>query len=295
MSTSNSEARAVYAVIGGTSPGAYDHPPFLTNSPSSPIMPIVIKCTTNAEANTAYGLHAVFKNLECETANNRPEAFAKSIAMSSEIPDLFATAGPFYAVYKGRQRAIYVKSFEDCQAQIHDFHYPRFHAFMDIKEALVYMILKGNIEKMKELGLYSRAGVPSGRTMYTNVRSRAESTLGHEQIPHSGARPAPQSTEGQRVRPIYSHIRDFTGIIDTIYGSSSAPLVYLSYGLGKHAGYYLQAHGYTDSTIKKIEEIWMRSGSSVDTFVDLLSAHGVATTEGRWLWDMINHDDDCGF
>ncbi|KAJ7031786.1 hypothetical protein C8F04DRAFT_1262644 [Mycena alexandri] len=284
----------VYAVIGGASPGTHVQSPFLTDGSCSPILPIIIKCTTSAEATAACDIHNVLKRNTAD-AQDQSEAFAKSVAASRQIPELFTTSGPFYAVCKGRKRGIYVST---CELETDDGlpdPKPGCHAFVDIKEALVYMILKGNIEKMKELGLYSRAGVPSGRTMYTNVRSRAESTLGHEQIPHSGARPAPQSTEGQRVRPIYSHIRDFTGIIDTIYGSSSAPLVCLSYGLGKHAGYYLQAHGYTDSTIKKIEEIWMRSGSSVDTFVDLLSAHGVAATEGRWLWDMINHDDDCGF
>jgi hypothetical protein len=75
-------------------------------------MPIVIKCNSTAEANAAYGLQAVFKRLKCDMADEAPEAFSKALfATAQTISDLFATQGPFYAVYNGKsQRAIYVRN-----------------------------------------------------------------------------------------------------------------------------------------------------------------------------------------
>ena len=97
-----------------------------------------------------------------------------------------------------------------------------------------------------------------------------------------------------KFKPVYSHIRDFAGIIDTIYGSTSAAPHYVSYDLGKHASHYLQAHGYTEATISEIERLWTAS-KTVDDFTDHLVPLGMAVTEVTWLWDLIHHDDDCGF
>lgn len=101
-------------------------------------------------------------------------------------------------------------------------------------------------------------------------------------------------------RPIFSHIRDLKGITDTIYGSTSGAPHYSKYPLGKHAGYYLQAHGYTHNSILEIEKVYFQTvdtngSSNADKFVELLSPQGMATTEILWLWDLIRHDDDCGF
>ncbi|KAJ7898761.1 hypothetical protein B0H13DRAFT_2664483 [Mycena leptocephala] len=102
-----------------------------------------------------------------------------------------------------------------------------------------------------------------------------------EQIPRRRAR------EDQTTRPIFSHVRDLTGVINTIYGSTSGPPMYRSYELGKLASQYLQAHGFTESAIKEIQDIWARSEGNVESFVALLSPRGMAATEIRWLWDII--------
>jgi hypothetical protein len=91
---------------------------------------------------------------------------------------------------------------------------------------------------------------------------------------------------------IDSHIRDFTGIMDTIYGSTTTPS-YKSYTLGKHAGFYLQAHGYTETTIHEIQKLWANS-THVDVFIEHLTSRGMPAAEVRWLWDLIRHDDNCG-
>jgi hypothetical protein len=91
---------------------------------------------------------------------------------------------------------------------------------------------------------------------------------------------------------VYSHIRDLTGITDSIYGTSLPPK-YEVQEIGRHAGYYLQAHGYTQETINDITGLYARS-ATVEDFVEVLNSGGMAATEIRWLWDLIQHDDDCG-
>lgn len=99
---------------------------------------------------------------------------------------------------------------------------------------------------------------------------------------------------GRAKRAIHSHIREFEGIVDTIYGSTSADPNYITYGIGKHASHYLQAHGYTKATITDIVAIWSAS-TTPDEFLDHLVPRGMPATEVRWLWDLIRHDDNCGF
>jgi hypothetical protein len=93
---------------------------------------------------------------------------------------------------------------------------------------------------------------------------------------------------------VYSHIRDLTGIIDSIYGTTSVPPSFNTHEIGRHASYYLQAHGYMQETIDHIALVWMNS-ADVDEFVETLNVSGMAATEIRWLWDLIRHADDCGF
>ncbi|KAJ6517028.1 hypothetical protein DFH09DRAFT_1099209 [Mycena vulgaris] len=115
-------------------------------------MPIVIKCTSGAEANTALGLQPVFKKLGCETADEHPREFASALMASNQISDIFATTGSFYAVYKGKtERAIYVRNFSDVEKQIHNNHWAKHHRFETLKEALVYMVFKGDLTQVDNL------------------------------------------------------------------------------------------------------------------------------------------------
>ena len=51
---------------------------------------------------------------------------------------------------------------------------------------------------------------------------------------------------------VYSHIRDLSGIIDTIYGTTLSPPHFEVHEIGCYAGYYLHAHGYVQETIDYI-------------------------------------------
>jgi hypothetical protein len=74
-------------------------------------MPIIIKCTSKAEANSALDLHKIFKKNNHTQADQQPEVFAKALAESLQISDLFATTGPFYAIYNGKsERVIIVRN-----------------------------------------------------------------------------------------------------------------------------------------------------------------------------------------
>ncbi|KAJ6450340.1 hypothetical protein C8R47DRAFT_1230301 [Mycena vitilis] len=266
-----SDNNNVYTILGGKSPGVAARAPFLSRAREAPIMPIVIKSTNSAEAQAALGLDPILKRLHVDTVDQQPETVAVAIAHSDQISDVFAPRGPFYAVYNGKtERAIYVRNFTpDVQAQVHDHLYAKHHRFESIKEALVYMVLKGNLQKMQELGLY-----PNSK-------------------PTSPTAPVQEGFQKQKkTGPIDSHIRDFAGILNTVYGSTTAP-AYKLYNLGKHAGYYLQAHGYTEPIILQIEEIYLEA-KDVESFVKSLTSQGMAAAEVRWLWDLIRHDDNCG-
>lgn len=149
----------------------------------SPILPIVIKCNTPDEAKRALTLQGVFELLGSE---KDPEAFAAAIARSDQISDLFS-AGPFYPVYEGKDdRAIYRNLFvaypfsyfkrpndrsSDVSNQVHGQFYPKYRKFLSIKDALVYMVLRGNFTKMKVLGLSSE-GALTWHSLYVHSKLR---------------------------------------------------------------------------------------------------------------------------
>ncbi|KAJ7285548.1 hypothetical protein C8J57DRAFT_1215958 [Mycena rebaudengoi] len=187
------------------------------------------KGTNTTEVNAALDLHKVFQYHKHSQADQQPETFAKLIGASVQVADLFATTGPFYVVYNGKtESAIYVRNLSDAEKQVLDCPHANAHWFWSIKDASGYMILQGDMNKIKAL-----AFVPSN-----NTHGFEKSKL-HQ----SGT------------QPIFSHIRDLSGIIDTIYGTNKIP-EYPQHQIGWHASYYLHAHGYTASSIDEIASIW---------------------------------------
>ncbi|KAJ7256721.1 hypothetical protein C8J57DRAFT_1235585 [Mycena rebaudengoi] len=235
-------ASSFYTVLGGNTPEVVDSPPFLTRSMTSPIMPIIIKCTSRAEANAALDLHKIFKQNNHTQADHEPEVFARALADSLQISDLNSSISA------------------DVENQVHGYRWAKFHCFDNIKDAIIYMVLKGDIERMEMLGLLD--------TTSTNKINKTTSN-------------------------VFSHIRDFTGIIATIYGITTNTPIYPTQKIGRHAGYYLLSHGYTADTIADITKIWADS-NNIDQFVETMGSRGMPATEVRWLWDLIRHDDDCG-
>ncbi|KAJ7852695.1 hypothetical protein B0H14DRAFT_2580863 [Mycena olivaceomarginata] len=255
------DTNELYTVIGGDSPGIFHKLPFLSSGNQAPILPIVIKCTSMNEASAILDLHSIL--------DSNQEMFAKALAQSNQIAN-FTTIGPFYAVYRGktRPRMIYVQNYHvDVEPQVHGYPYAKFHRFDTLKDALVYMILKGDITTMKNWGLFPLN-------------------------PHRANQSTTARTEPALGPVIYSHIRDTSGIIDTIYGTTTGHPDFKPQDLGRHASYYLQAHGYLQETIDEITEVWLQS-HGVEEFVAALNPQGMPATELRWLWDLIDHSDDC--
>lgn len=52
----------------------------------------------------------------------------------------------------------HVSSKPDVVAQIHNHMFAKYHHFETIQKALVYMVLKGDVKHMEELGLYKPKG-----------------------------------------------------------------------------------------------------------------------------------------
>ncbi|KAJ7280454.1 hypothetical protein C8J57DRAFT_1220922 [Mycena rebaudengoi] len=114
---------ALYTIIGGSVPEVVDK---LQTSPAEDCNHLSPannnKGTSRAEANAALDLHKDFQYHKHTQADQQPETFAKPIGASAQVTDLFTTTGL-------------------------------------IKDALVYMILQGDMNKMKALAL-----VPSNNT-----------------------------------------------------------------------------------------------------------------------------------
>ena len=88
---------------------------------------------------------------------------------------------------------------------------------------------------------------------------------------------------------IWSYIRNLHGVIGVLY--QPMPTSHQSPSLGNLADDYLHAHGYTPATIDFIVSI-IKSSVSVDEFIEVLTMHGLARTEARFLWDIIDLESE---
>lgn len=69
------------------------------------------------------------------------------------------------------------------------------------------------------------------------------------------------------------------------------PTSHQSASLGNLADDYLHAHGYTPAAIDFIVSI-IKSSVSLEEFIDVLTMHGFARTEARFLWDIIDLESE---
>ncbi|THH23219.1 hypothetical protein EUX98_g7959 [Antrodiella citrinella] len=83
----------------------------------------------------------------------------------------------------------------------------------------------------------------------------------------------------------YSHVRDHTGIIDTLYAAPPDDQVEIT-SLGKAADAYLQAHGYTPEAVESIVAVRV-SCDTVEEFVVGLSTLNIPETEAVYLASLI--------
>ena len=87
-------------------------------------------------------------------------------------------------------------------------------------------------------------------------------------------------------RPIYSHIRDCTGII----GSSTSPSSSTTSSLmGTRADEYFSAHGYRPGTVRLIQKVY-EEASDMNAFTDKLSRQEIPITEARYMYTLISDD-----
>ncbi|KAF8217938.1 hypothetical protein K438DRAFT_1747187 [Mycena galopus ATCC 62051] len=161
-----------------------------------------------------------------------------------------------YTVLGGNDPGVFERTHPDVQNQVHDHWFAEYRRFESIKEALIYMILKGDSRAMEQLNLFPKNSL----SMALPTRS---TTVQDNTAPVHKKPPIPL---------VHSHIRDFTGIIDTVYGSTSGTSVYDEVPWGKQAGYYLQAQGYTGEVIEEIRETWHESKGSMENFVNALAS-----------------------
>ncbi|KAJ7235934.1 hypothetical protein C8J57DRAFT_1248037 [Mycena rebaudengoi] len=157
-------------------------------------MPILIKCTSKAGANAALDLHKIFKKNNHLQADHQPEVFARALVESLQFQTCLQHQAHFMC--------------SDVETQVHGYMWAKFHWFDTIKDTIIYMVLKGDIEKMQMLGLLDS--------------------------------PIAGSTKTTNNTP--SHIRDFTGIIDTIYGITTNAPTYPKQNIGRHAGILAQTY-----------------------------------------------------
>jgi hypothetical protein len=86
---------------------------------------------------------------------------------------------------------------------------------------------------------------------------------------------------------VYSHIRSLQGVIGSLARPSSSQPQEHDPVLGVHADTFLSAYGYQTSAKWQIHDAH-KDAESVDEFVDILMAEGMAQTEAEWMWNIIN-------
>ena len=86
---------------------------------------------------------------------------------------------------------------------------------------------------------------------------------------------------------IWSYIRSLHGVIGVLY--QPMPTSCQSASLGNLADDYLHAHGYTLPAIDFIVTT-TQSSASVEDFIDVLTMHGFARTEAKFLWHIIDFE-----
>lgn len=88
---------------------------------------------------------------------------------------------------------------------------------------------------------------------------------------------------------LWSYIRSLHGVIGVLY--EPMPRSHQSASLGNLADDYLLAHGYTTPAIDFIVST-VKSSVSVEEFIDVLTMHGFARTEAKFLWDIIDLESE---
>ena len=105
--------------------------------------------------------------------------------------------------------------------------------------------------------------------------------------PYAGPPPSPSphpaATQRSLSHPIYSHVRDFTGLIDSANLPTSPTRPSL---MGTRANEYFSAHGYLPGVVRIIETIYNKA-ADMNAFVDQLSGRGVPITEARYMYALI--------
>ena len=114
---------------------------------------------------------------------------------------------------------------------------------------------------------------------------------GPTHTPHHVSVPSKQSlhpatTSQPFPQPVYSYIRNCTGIV----GSRTSPSPSAGFLLmGMRANEYFSAHGYLPGTVRLIQKLY-EEANDMNTFVDRLSGEGVPITEARYMYTLIHSD-----
>jgi len=86
---------------------------------------------------------------------------------------------------------------------------------------------------------------------------------------------------------IHQHVRNLSGIIDTLFAPPKPDDTPLP-SLGALAMLYLRAHGYDTSSVLHVCACY-RESLSADHFASKLSLRGLPMAEGRYLWETIHN------
>ncbi|KAJ7226583.1 hypothetical protein C8J57DRAFT_1252517 [Mycena rebaudengoi] len=252
---------AFYTIIGGSVPEVVNK---LQTSPAEDCNHLSPannnKGTSRAEANAALDLHKDFQYHKHTQADQQPETFAKPI-------------GPFYAVYNGKTESVIMYEI------FLDYPHANAHWFGSIKDALVYMILQGDMNKMKALAL-----VPSNNTH------------GFLWEDHTISLNTPNTKLDSIVMKRVHKGPYFFFNCGIYFGN---PKIYQQTTITTTTGdkdikEEVVIHYWSTSTLQDRQDLlaYPYTVEGAAAVVKVLGSKGMAAAEVHWLWDLIWHDDD---
>ncbi|KIM64932.1 hypothetical protein SCLCIDRAFT_113865, partial [Scleroderma citrinum Foug A] len=320
---------------------------------STPPLPFAIQCLSMTEATH------VMRTLQCMLEPILPEPSTSNLlrvlSSSSTVRTLLGDdQSGFYAIVIGSPTGVH-RTRESVINSQGNLAWPKWHRFETLHEALAYIIVKGDDERLPPLvTVTTDANIPTASPqslaevlvqifhdrLHISSRCLAITSPSRTLLDDSSDATlstceytpcwicVPNLTAALQLQPwyivhapnthtlapiictrnssslinlgstsscgdghpiIYTHERNLLGIILSHHHYVQAPSrnCHQAQILGDHAARYLIAHGYTLPAIDTIIQIWGAVTSAGD-FSHRLSQHGLALTEGTYLWELIN-------
>lgn len=220
--------------------------------------------------------------------NPHSSELLKLLGRSDVVRKLFSDhTGKFYPVVVGNRVGIH-RTKESAISALRGFLFPCWGETSTFRDALAFMIAKGIDDLLSEVQGYKGVlcttppplPAPTPAPPVVLSMSQKDAGSGPNMVWAGDVEPSPI---------IYSYVRNLRGVIESRFYQSDCvpPPKPAAEVLGVHTLKYLQAHGYVQSAIASIVELYLTSHTEQD-FALALARLGLPLAEGFFLWYLFN-------